>query len=119
MNEGALLNLTHRMRSVEEHLNLTRNHRFTRLEDWAHERRLLGASTDKQIVKLMEESGELARHHLRGDREKLKDALGDTLTTVIILSAQLGFTAEECLDHAWAEIKDRTGSCTTGTFIKD
>lgn len=118
-NEGALRDLHLRLQSVEEFLELKRDHRFTRLEEWAHERGLLTASTDKQVIKMLEEAGEVARWVLRGGHEQVIDAIGDTITTLVILAAQIGTTGEECLDAAWEEIKDRDGQIINGTFVKD
>jgi len=36
-----------------------------------------------------------------------------------ILSAQLGFTVEEAIAHAWSEIKDRRGRMVDGIFVKE
>ena len=30
-----------------------------------------------------------------------------------------GWTLEECLEHAWNEIKDRTEKMENGLFVKD
>ncbi len=50
---------------------------------------------------------------------ELKDAFGDTLVTLIILSAQYDLQLEDCLEVAYNEIKNRTGKTVGGTFIKD
>ena len=51
--------------------------------------------------------------------EELQDAFGDTLVTLIILSAQYGMQLEDCLEVAYNEIKNRTGKTVGGTFVKD
>jgi hypothetical protein len=38
---------------------------------------------------------------------------------LIILAAQYGLTFEQCLDHAWDEIRERTGKLEDGLFKKD
>ena len=71
-----------------------------------------------QACKFGEEGGELFAAVGRADKDKLKDSIGDTLVTLIILAAQHNMTTEECLACAWAEIKDRTGKMQDGVFVK-
>ncbi len=35
------------------------------------------------------------------------------------IAVQFGLTPEECIDHAWGEIKDRKGVMRNGVFIKE
>lgn len=64
--------------------------------------------------------------HLAGDWEpnpdtveELKDGIGDTCVTLILLAEMSGWSLEECLQHAYDEIKGRTGVMSGGTFVKD
>src|SRR5688572_8977262 len=50
---------------------------------------------------------------------KLKDGIGDLFVTGILLAELAGFTPEECLQHAYDEIKGRTGQMVGGQFVKD
>jgi len=92
---------------------------------WAQERKLINRSgAPKQMIKVMEEVGELAREVLKADtsptqRVELKDAIGDVLVTIIILTTQLGLDTEDCLLHAYNEISGRTGKTINGIFVKD
>ncbi|TJY13972.1 hypothetical protein FCF12_11000, partial [Staphylococcus chromogenes] len=61
---------------------------------------------------------EIAKAMSRSRVEELKDGIGDTVVTLIILAQQHGWTLEECLQYAYDEIKDRTGETRNGTFIK-
>ena len=90
-----------------------------KIEGWAEDRNLLPGNPDKQALKLMEESGELAGALLKNDWEKIADGIGDCLVVLIILCKQLSFTPEFCLLKAWNEIQNRTGKTVNGTFIKD
>lgn len=74
-----------------------------------------------QYAKVNEEVGEIAHEITRGhmDTEELRDAIGDSTVTLIILSNILGFDFVECLFNAYQEIKGRTGHTENGTFIKD
>tara|TARA_Y100001937_G_scaffold122563_1_gene183972 strand:- start:507 stop:833 length:327 start_codon:yes stop_codon:yes gene_type:complete len=99
----------------------------TRVEQWGEERGLLNVEkftqdlidTNAQMMKLMEEVGELAKAVAYRDEHGLKDGIGDCAVVLIILAAQYGLTFEQCLDHAWDEIKDRTGKLEDGLFKKD
>lgn len=109
----------------------------TRVEHWGEERGLLMEEgtpnpdvhqqerylyvdeTNAQMLKLMEEVGELAKAVAYHDEQGLKDGIGDCAVVLIILAAQNGLTFEECLDHAWNEIKHRTGKLEDGLFKKD
>lgn len=64
-----------------------------KVEAWAEERNLIKFEyADKQYLKFLEETGELARALLKNDVPEIVDASGDVLTTVIILAKQLGNT---------------------------
>ena len=86
---------------------------------WAERKNLIPGDPDKQIIKLMEEAGELAGALLKSDQDKIIDGIGDCLVVLIILAEQLDLSAEMCLDKAWNEIKDRIGKTINGSFIKD
>ena len=73
-----------------------------------------------QLNKVIEEVGEVAHEISRNQYgRELEDAIGDTLVTVIILSAICGFDPRYCLDMAYNEIKDRKGNTRNGTFVKE
>jgi len=87
---------------------------------WATEKGILVKdNAPKQMLKVLEEVGETAGALLKDKKEEIKDGIGDTFVTLIILSKQLGLTPTECLESAWNEIKDRTGKTVDGVFVKD
>jgi NTP pyrophosphatase (non-canonical NTP hydrolase) len=49
----------------------------------------------------------------------ITDGIGDQLVTLIILAELHGSNITECLEHAYNEIKGRTGEMVNGTFVKD
>lgn len=58
---------------------------------WAEDRNLIkGTTFEKQFVKLIEETGELAAGIARGDLVKIKDSVGDVAVVLFILNAQKG-----------------------------
>lgn len=91
-----------------------------RIRQWAHDRNLItGSSTDKQMLKLMEEVGELAAGLARGKNGDAIDAIGDCFVVLTILAAQIGVEIEDCIAGAWLEIKDRKGRMVDGVFVKE
>ncbi|MEG0123641.1 MazG-like family protein [Enterococcus sp.] len=89
------------------------------VEVWAVDKGLDSADSFKQFAKVAEEFGEIAAALARSDKEELRDAIGDTVVTLIILAKQQGMDLEECLQTAYDVIKGRTGKTVDGLFIKD
>lgn len=90
-----------------------------KIRTWAIVRGLDDADPHKQMLKLMEEVGEVAAALARGDMEAVKDGIGDVHVVQTILSMQLGTSIEECVGIAYDEIKDRTGRMVNGVFVKE
>jgi NTP pyrophosphatase (non-canonical NTP hydrolase) len=87
---------------------------------WAADKGILEKeNAPKQLLKVLEEVGETAGSLLKSNEEGIKDGIGDSFVTLIILSKQLGLTPQECLEAAWNEIKDRKGKTQGGVFVKD
>lgn len=88
--------------------------------EWAAARSLLNPdNAPKQMVKLMEEVGELSSALLKSNKPEQEDAIGDIQVVLIILSAQLGIDYKASLDSAYEVIKNRKGKTIDGTFIKE
>ncbi|PIC80526.1 hypothetical protein CSV75_01665 [Sporosarcina sp. P18a] len=90
-----------------------------RIRTWAVMRGLDDADPVKQMLKLMEEVGEVAAALARGDMAAVKDGIGDVYVVQTILSMQLGTSVEECASIAYEEIKDRKGDMVNGVFVKE
>jgi NTP pyrophosphatase (non-canonical NTP hydrolase) len=87
---------------------------------WANDRGLLKKENSQaQMCKVIEEVGETAAALLKGNREALKDGIGDSLVTLAILAAQNNLTLAECWNNAYNEIVNRKGTTVNGTFIKE
>lgn len=86
---------------------------------WGRERKI--TNPDKQLLKVVEEVSEMIREVVRGryDSAEIKDGIGDSLVTIIILSDILGFNAIEMLEEAYSVIKSRKGKTSDGMFIKN
>ena len=90
-----------------------------KIRNWSVDRNLHTADPTKQALKLGEEFGELFEGLAKGNKELTKDALGDMYVVMTILSQQLGFTIEDCIEIAYDEIKDRRGKMIDGVFVKE
>jgi NTP pyrophosphatase (non-canonical NTP hydrolase) len=88
--------------------------------NWAKDKGLIKPeNSSKQFIKTVEELGEVASALAKGNKEGFIDGIGDVVVTLIILAEQNGLDIEDCLEHAWNEIKDRTGKTVNGVFIKN
>lgn len=88
------------------------------VEQWSKDKGLDLAEPTKQFLKVSEEFGEIGAALARGNEDMFKDAIGDTVVTLIILAQQKGYTFEECLQVAYDEIKGRQGEMVDGVFVK-
>ncbi|MGX7701070.1 MazG-like family protein [Enterococcus mundtii] len=94
------------------------NELITKVEEWAKEKGLEKADSSKQMLKTVEEVGEVAAALARKDESALRDGIGDVVVTLIILAMQNDMDLYECLNQAYAEIKGRTGRMVDGVFVK-
>lgn len=93
---------------------------FNFIRQWAHDRNLIeGSNPRAQMLKLMEEIGELAQGVNRSDMAEIEDVIGDCCVVLCILAAQYGMSIEECVMSAYHEIKDRKGRMIDGVFVKE
>lgn len=88
------------------------------IEDWSKNKGLNKAEPSKQMLKTVEETGEIAAALARNDEDKLRDSIGDVVVTLIILAQQNDMDLYECLNQAYDEIKGRTGKTINGVFVK-
>ncbi|MFC4661722.1 MazG-like family protein [Oceanobacillus sp. FSL W7-1293] len=86
---------------------------------WALDKGLEVAEPEKQMLKLMEEVGELAQGLAKGDDYKIIDSIGDVYVVLTILSMQLDLRIEDCIEQAYVEIADRKGKMVNGVFVKE
>lgn len=92
---------------------------FEPIRTWARKKGIIIKGNAKtQVLKLVEEVGELSASVIRIDNEKAKDAIGDCAIVLTTVAHHLGFTIEECINSAYQEIVNRTGKMVDGNFIK-
>ena len=96
------------------------------IRKWHEDRNLIEGSTDKeQVLKLVEELGELSQSVIRSSTSKeqmrgdLVDAIGDMLVILINICMRNNMSLVYCLDYAYEEIKDRKGKLVNGLYIKE
>lgn len=89
------------------------------VEQWSKDKNLHNGNPDRQALKFYEEAGEVGAALSRNKMDDLKDGIGDTVVTLIILAQQHGWSLQECLQYAYDEISKRKGRTINGTFIKE
>lgn len=95
-----------------------------KINEWAISKGLNKGNPKIEWMKVTEEVGEIRDVFLKpndfDDPElALKDAIGDSIVTLVVLCLQLGYDVEECLKIAYNNIKDRKGKMVNGTFVKE
>lgn len=89
-----------------------------KIEQWSVEKGLDKAESSKQMLKVVEEVGEVASALAKNKPNELKDGIGDVVVTLVILAQQNGLTLEECTQTAYDVIAGRTGKMIDGVFVK-
>jgi len=93
---------------------------FKLIREWADERGITkNGDVKTQYIKLLEETGELAEAILKDNQADIVDAIGDAVVVLTNLATLAGVNIEHCIDTAYGEISNRTGSMINGTFVKD
>ena len=96
---------------------------ITKINEWAISHGLDKGNPKIEWMKVTEEVGEIRDVFLKpydfADPEwSLKDAIGDSIVTLVVLCLQLGYDVEECLTIAYNDIKDRKGMMVDDNFVK-
>lgn len=93
---------------------------FNPIREWAENKGIYQkGDTKTQYIKLLEESGELAKSILKNDDEEFIDAIGDCVVVLTNLAKLKGYNIEDCINSAYNVISKRTGKMQNGTFVKD
>ena len=96
---------------------------ITKVNKWAIDKGLDKGNPKIEWMKVTEEVGEirdvfLKPHGFTDPEWSLKDAIGDSIVTLVVLCLQLGYDVEECLTIAYNDIKDRKGVMIDDNFVK-
>lgn len=97
---------------------------IAKVNEWAISHGLDKGDPKIEWMKVTEEVGEIRDVFLKpndfDDPElALKDAIGDSIVTLVVLCLQLGYDVEECLKIAYNNIKDRQGVMINDNFVKE
>jgi NTP pyrophosphatase (non-canonical NTP hydrolase) len=120
-----------RLKNTSNHNNKNMNELVELVKQWGLEKGITGpngkATILSQLSKTQEELTETRDAAVKcgiwpnpiSAKADLKDGIGDTTVTLILAAELAGLDFEECLQAAYDEIKDRTGTMIGGTFVKD
>lgn len=89
------------------------------IKKWAIDRGIQSGNPEAQMVKLLEEAGELASGINKNKLDLIIDSIGDVYVVLVILCMQLGLDINDCIKAAYEEIKDRRGELVNGLFVKE
>jgi len=92
-----------------------------KIDQWFYDRQIAqNGNPLTQSIKTLEETTELIDAINRNDRHDMMDAVGDIYVTLRGVCLTAGVEFDDCVQHAYDEIKDRTGYLRQdGMFIKD
>lgn len=97
---------------------MTTDNYISLIKEWAKERGIDKARPEKQMLKLMEEAGELAEGLAKGNEDEVIDSIDDVFVVLVILSQQLNLDFHSCVEEAYNTIKSRKGKTINGIFVK-
>ena len=120
-HEDEMIALVKEIEQENKEQQMTLNDLEQNVIGWAKDRHIIpNATSTAQLLKAVSEIGELADAVNKGQRDEMKDAVGDVIVCLINLCALEGTTLTECLQGAWNEIKDRKGTLLpNGVFVKE
>lgn len=91
---------------------------FQEVREWGSKRGIDSASFQRQYQRVLQEVVEIHEAYNDEDHEEVKDAIGDTIVTLINLAKTVDENAEDCLAQAFGVIKYRKGMNKNGDFIR-
>ena len=92
---------------------------WQRVRQWASIRGINSVEPDTQYQRFLQEAVEIHDAMIKNDKHEFRDAIGDTIVTLINLANTQGFNAEECLEEAFRVIEHRKGITTDkGDFVR-
>jgi NTP pyrophosphatase (non-canonical NTP hydrolase) len=88
---------------------------------WSEARKIIPNSTAQaQLLKAVEEMGELAAATIRNNRPGIEDSIGDVMVCLVNYCALQDINLVTCIEKAYTEIKDRKGTLMpNGVFVKE
>ncbi|MFC6290650.1 MazG-like family protein [Levilactobacillus angrenensis] len=90
-----------------------------KIEEWSAARKLDTQDSAKQLLKLIEEVGELSAAYNKKQVVQEIDSVGDILVVLTIYCQQRGLSIRDCLELAYEQISGRKGKLVNGVFVKE
>jgi len=91
---------------------------FEAVRNWGKIRGIEGAEPQVQMQRCFQEIVEIHDALVNNDDDEFKDAIGDSIVTLIMLAKTKGYNAEDCLEGAFDVIKLRKGLNKNGSFVR-
>lgn len=89
-----------------------------KINAWAEKNRVNTLSTRSELLKVVEEVGEISSALSRNRRDEVIDAIGDTYISLVNFATSSGVDIADCIECAYENIKDREGKIVGDSFIK-
>lgn len=91
---------------------------FEAVRNWGKIRGIEGADPQVQYQRFLQEAVEIHEAMIESDRDEFRDAIGDTIVTLIMLAKTMDEQAEDCLQEAFNVIRYRKGLNKNGSFVR-
>lgn len=91
---------------------------FEEVRNWGEIRGLDTSLPQVQYQRFLQEAVEIHEAMVNDDDFEFKDAIGDTIVTLIMLSDAANMKAEDCLEQAFDVIQYRKGLNKGGSFVR-
>ena len=88
------------------------------INEWLFKQDYFKSSFDVQVIKLMEEAGELAKGRIKGDEDVIVDSIGDIFVVLLTLCHFKGITITDAVARAYKDIKGRKYEVTEDRTYK-
>lgn len=109
--------LTDKLLMIERYQQM--DNLIPKIEEWSTARGLDTQDSAKQLLKLVEEVGELSAAHSKKQSVQETDSVGDILVVLTIYCQQRGLSIQDCLELAYEQISGRKGKLIDGVFVKE
>lgn len=92
---------------------------ITEIQLWSSARSLHKQDPAKQLLKLVEEVGELSAAYNKEHLTDEVDSVGDIMVVLTIFCQQRGMSIKDCMKYAYGQISERKGKLIDGVFVKE
>lgn len=89
-----------------------------KIKAWAEKNGVNTLSTRTELLKVVEEVGEISSALSRNRRDEVIDAIGDVYISLVNFATSSGVDIADCIECAYEAIKDREGVILDDNFIK-